>query len=310
MGLHNVYDFKRNFPEYKPEPILLHGSTRRADVRAGDDTCEAAPIRDKHAKRVAFRPSKRDQRGNSPGSAVDDELLTDLECERHCYSERCGLPPLVTAPSPSESFTRSKDGGDPQVWRSREPHRPAQRSTLKPIDQASAIFDDRKNRVQRLLLERKESVCGDSTIDGLSTRSSCFDTTTSAYTHPARSRSCNSPPNFLPRFQTNNRSFLNPDPDHKASQGIDPGVRIYQQTRDMLEQARQCLANPESDYLDHDLEEEESDTLIEPFEFPTEGTTRLSQAGRRLKTSDDISHYLERKARYAQAIKLNYKGKQ
>ncbi|GFO39288.1 hypothetical protein PoB_006579300, partial [Plakobranchus ocellatus] len=240
-------------------------------------------------KKVVFG-GRRYLRGNSP-EAYD----MDAECEKHFYRERCGLPPIDSASSIISQTTSNEQTAE--MWRGKTP-----KALPNYLSKECGVLKlaESKNRVRQLLLERKEVPWEESMERGKSPKSSSCDRVGS----PTRlEKQTHALPSHLP---SNNRSFLDPDRDAKASQGIDPGVQIYEQTRRMLEQAKRCLAEPESEYLNHSSAYDYSHDS-QTHGFARSGNIASSQVG--TTSSDDVSQYMARKERYAQAIKLNYKGK-
>ncbi|GFS06488.1 WD repeat-containing protein on Y chromosome [Elysia marginata] len=303
VSSHNMASFNENTsegtsfvrPGDRPRPV---SPPRNFDTSDGTYVARHDPVvAERSAKRVAFQPS-----------FVSDEIdMTDIECERHCYSERCGLPPLVHAPGHGDFSSTNNAAGINQVdWMRDSRKQLGSRSVKKSIDHMVSAMEERNNRMH-LLSERKQPSCEGSLLDGGSSRSNFWDT---SYNRATTNAGLSSVPQFP---ASRNRSFINPENDENAKRGIDPGILMYQQTRDMLEQARKCLANPEDDYL---IDRDEGHTFSEPTYFSDERDANLVKSSafsdRRLTSmaSDDVSLYLARKARYAQAIKLNYKGNQ
>ncbi|RUS91025.1 hypothetical protein EGW08_001242 [Elysia chlorotica] len=294
---HNTFDWEETSPDKTQDPTLWYGrpslvspGVGAAEGSAGVD--RTSPRRERQTKKVAFN-----SRDISPFSAKSFE--TELECEKHRYRERVGLPPLV---DPCISPAESPRCNVVPTTGSKPPNQPRSRPEKKSIGELSSMFEERKKRARQLLLNSTAMICEENTLmDSTSLRSSLRDplTRSSGQSHS------------LPRLPSCKRSFLNPDSDANASQSIDPGVKMYEQTRSMLDHVRQCLAHSETDYLEDDYDA--TDTTAEQFDFPesTASFSRssgLSPSRLRNMTASDFSLYLARKARYAQAIKLNYKN--
>lgn len=265
----------------------------RGDSSSRGDTSLRA---DRPIKKVSFQRSAFSE-DSSPES--NEANLTELECDRHDYRERCGLPPLAETRKLPVSRTYPILGK----------RRTGPKSVMKSIDQMATALADRNSRMRHLLLDHKDvSYVGGSAADEKSSSASSFDT---VYDCPSDMGRLSS----LRRFASSDRSFLNAEGDQKANLDLDPGVQIYQKTRDLLEEAKQCLAIPEEDYLDNGLKDLNSDTLSGKIDFldkrNADWVKSSTMTGRRPKsmTSQEASSYLDRKATYAQAIKLNYKGK-